>query len=240
MIISSLSVILLIGVNGCSKEPMNSDVAEYTSILDVDSDGSTLVRVSYFGSVLSQELSIDESELNILLYMKEEEKLAMDVYAALSQKWRQPIFSNISQAENTHMNAVIYLLQTYGNEYTLAEQPGEYSNSEFQTLYTELVSKGSISIEEAYMVGALIEEMDIKDLTESINKVTNENIILVFENLQKGSRNHLRAFNRQLTRMGLTYTPTNISQDEYDQIVNSAHETGSLYPMNINGNCPGN
>lgn len=227
------------GLNACGKETMNSDIAEYESILDVDYNGSTLVKVSYLGSVLSEDLDFDESELNILLHMKEEEKLAMDVYTALSRKWRQPVFSNISRAENTHMNAVIYLLQTYGDEYTEVGQPGEYTNYEFQTLYNELVSKGLSSIQEAYMVGALIEEMDIKDLTESINNVTNENIILVFENLKKGSRNHLRAFNRQITRSGLTYVPVHISQTEYDQIVSSAHETGSQYLMNINGSCPG-
>ena len=84
-------------------------------------------------------------------------------------------------------------------------RPGKFTNSGFQVLYEELVAKGSDSIEEAWKVGALIEEMDIKDLTEYLSEVTNENIIMVFENLQKGSRNHLRAFNRQLvnTRIDL-------------------------------------
>jgi hypothetical protein len=78
--------------------------------------------------------------------------------------------------------------------------------------------------------------MDIKDLTEYLSDITNENIIMVFENLLKGSRNHLRAFNRQLLSLGLTYTPVYISQEEYDQIVSSPNETGSQYQMNRNGN----
>ena len=97
------------------------------------------------------------------------------------------------------------------------------------------MAKGSVSIEEAWKVGALIEEMDITDLTGYLIEVTNENIIMVFENLQKGSRNHLRAFNRQLVTLGLTYTPVYLSQDEYNLIVSSPNETGKLYQMNRNG-----
>ena len=77
--------------------------------------------------------------------------------------------------------------------------------------------------------------MDITDLEESISKVTDGSIILVFENLQKGSRNHLRAFTRQLTASGLTYTPVYLCQIEYDQIINSPSEAGKQYQMNRNG-----
>jgi hypothetical protein len=59
--------------------------------------------------------------------------------------------------------------------------------------------------------------------------------LLVFENLLKGSRNHLRAFNRQLTTLGIVYIPVNISQTDYDLIVNSAMEKGKQYRMNGQG-----
>ncbi len=111
----------------------------------------------------------------------------------------------------------------------------EYSaDAEIQALYNELIIKGSASVEEAMMTGALIEEMDIKDLTEALDVVTNENIIRVFENLQKGSRNHLRAFYHQLTKLGLVYTPVYISQEEYDAIVNSPMEQGNKYGIQNN------
>jgi len=77
--------------------------------------------------------------------------------------------------------------------------------------------------------------MDIKDLKESIDKVANENIKMVFENLLKGSRNHLRAFNRQIVKIGLTYSPVYITQEEFDQIINSPNETGNGSQQNGNG-----
>ena len=81
--------------------------------------------------------------------------------------------------------------------------------------------------------GALIEELDIKDLEEYLEVVENENIKMVFENLLKGSRNHLRAFNRQLENLGVEIHPVYITQEEYDQIVSTPNETG-------NGNQAGN
>jgi len=133
------------------------------------------------------------------------------------------------------MNAVIMLLQNYGEEYTGEGEPGKFSNSAFQELYGQLTAKGFESLEEAYKTGALIEDMDIKDLKESIDKVANENIKMVFENLLKGSRNHLRAFNRQIVKIGLTYSPVYITQEEFDQIINSPNETGNGSQQNGNG-----
>ncbi len=78
----------------------------------------------------------------MLLHMKEEEKLARDVYSALSVKWKIPVFSNISRSENTHMKAVLFLLKNYGEEYTGVEEPGKFTNPEFQKLYGRLISYG--------------------------------------------------------------------------------------------------
>lgn len=141
------------------------------------------------------------------------------------------------------MNAVIHLLKYYNAGDTLVSEPGIFSIDEIQTLYNELIAKGSVSVEEACMTGALIEEMDIRDLTEALDNTTNENIIRVFENLLKGSRNHLRAFNRQIINLGLVYTPVYISQEEFDLIVNSSFEKGCQYRTRGQGqhyrNCPG-
>jgi hypothetical protein len=224
----------LISFNSCTKEQMISQNSGYGSILDVTEEGTSSVLADNLAAVVAKTVERVETELEVLLNMKEEEKLARDVYSALNLKWDKQVFSNISKAENTHMNAIIFLLKSYGKDYTEVLEPGKFTNSAFQVLYDELVSNGSVSIEEAWKVGALIEEMDITDLVESISKVTDESIILVFENLEKGSRNHLRAFTRQLTMLGLTYSPVYLSIVEYNQIVNSPNESGNQYQMNRN------
>ena len=82
--------------------------------------------------------------------------------------------------------------------------------------------------------------LNIKDLLEALSSTTNENITLVFENLLKGSRNHLRAFNLQLTTLGIVYTPVYISETDYNLIVTSPMEKGKQYKMQGKGNGQGN
>lgn len=226
-------------VSSCQKENTNSEDAQYASLLNVSGDGTTSVIEANLKSALITTTAITDSELASLLKMKEEEKLARDVYSALYQKWGSQIFSNIMAAENNHLNAIILLLTTYGGDTSIGE-PGIFTTTEFQALYTKLVNDGSSSIAEAYKTGALIEEMDISDLDLSLTNVTNANIILVFENLAKGSRNHLRAFNRQLITLGIVYTPIYLSQEAYDLIVNSSMEQGKQYRMNGKGQVNGN
>ncbi len=175
--------------------------------------------------VITEELNSDERAM--LQFMKEEEKLARDVYYALNDIWNARVFSNISKSEERHIAAVMGLVEYYNLGSTEVKAPGEYESEEFKALYDQLEEQGSQSIEEAMKVGALIEELDIKDLQEKLEATNNENITLVFNNLLRGSRNHLRAFNRQLVKYGVDYTPQFISQEEYDSIINGENEAGN-------------
>ncbi|MBN1790422.1 MAG: DUF2202 domain-containing protein [Bacteroidales bacterium] len=227
--------LLLVGLGACENEQMNTENDDYVSILKVAGDGTTSVIESNLLSVLTETPAISGEEMSALLEMKEEEKLARDVYTFLYAKWGNQIFYNISLAEERHMNAVILLLKFYDSPDTLVGEAGVFTKQEFQTLYNDLTTAGSVSVEKAYETGAMIEEMDIKDLSETLDVVTNSNIILVFENLLKGSRNHLRAFIRQLTNLGIIYTPVYISEEEFQEIITSPMETGNQYRMNRYG-----
>jgi len=227
MIISGFVMSLLLLTSSCTKETSDSAISGNNNLLDVETDGTTMLVGSNLSSCLSEDLSFTEDELKILLHMREEEKLARDVYAFLYEKWGTPVFSNIGKAEETHLNAVLYLLNNYGEEYTQTGETGVFANADFQELYAQLVEKGSGSVEAAMEAGALIEEMDIKDLEDYLKVIENENIKVVFENLLSGSRNHLRAFNRQLENIGVEYIPVYITQEEYDQIVSTPNETGN-------------
>jgi hypothetical protein len=81
-------------------------------------------------------------------------------------------------------------------------------------------------LQDGLKVGLKIEEMDIADLRVAIQQTKNQDIKRVLENLLRGSHNHLRAFSRQLAASGGTYTPTSLSQSDFDQIAGSAQERG--------------
>jgi len=104
---------------------------------------------------------------------------------------------------------------------------GVFTNEIFKTLYDSLTTVGNASIIEALKVGALIEEIDIRDLVLDLDlHIDNEDIRFVYENLYKGSRNHLRAYVRNLTGQNITYEPKVIDVVDYQAIITSDWERG--------------
>ena len=168
-------------------------------------------------------------ESTSLQYMREEEKVARDVYLTLYDVWAVPIFQNIASAEQTHTDKIEALLIKYNIEDPVnSNEMGVFTDPAFSKLYADLVATGSESYEGALRVGMEIEELDIADIQEQINLMKQSDIINTYNNLLKGSRNHLRSFYKLIEQGGFEYIPTHISQEEFDAIVNSETETGNV------------
>ena len=71
--------------------------------------------------------------------MREEEKLAHDVYVTLYAQWDLPIFQNISRSEQTHTDAVKTLIDRYGLTDPASSKVGVFTNPDLQALYNDLV-----------------------------------------------------------------------------------------------------
>jgi hypothetical protein len=172
-----------------------------------------------------EPLTLQEEES--LLFMREEEKLARDVYLYLYDIWGDKIFLNISDSEQQHTDAVLGLIEKYNLPDPAADTAvGEFDNLDLQGLYDLLTAQGAASFIDALIVGATIEDLDINDLNSQLLFIDNADIILVYESLLKGSRNHLRAFTGRLTELGFDYVPVYISQEDYDAIVSNPSERG--------------
>ena len=173
----------------------------------------------------SGELSAEESAA--LLYMREEEKLAHDVYVTLYAQWGLPLFQNISRSEQTHTDSIKALLDRYGLADPASSTVGVFTDPDLQALYTTLIAQGSQSLAEAIKVGAAIEEIDILDLQKDIAQVDNPDILQVFNNLLNGSYNHLRAFASTLTtQTGETYVPQYLTAEAYQAIIATGVTSG--------------
>ena len=170
--------------------------------------------------------SLSAVEKTDLLFMREEEKLARDVYLTLYETWRLAVFSNIASSEQSHMDALLKLLRMYRLPDPAAGNAiGEFTNPTLQSLYDTLMEKGRLSALDALQVGGIIEETDMRDLVGAIERSDNADIDATYENLLCGSRNHLRAFARNLESMtGQPYAAQVIPQDEVDAILNSPLE----------------
>jgi len=203
------------------------DAADPLSESADESDALTLAFVSETLDAFPQD-SLSEAEAHGLILMREEEKLARDVYAHLYNTWNMRIFSNIASSEATHMGAIGLLLERYDLEDPVAEDvPGSFENETLQSLYTALCSQGDSSLTQALTVGATIEDLDIMDLMELSEEVDNEDILFTYDALTKGSRNHIRSFTSQLTRLGQGYDAQFIEQSLLDSILATPKEVGN-------------
>ncbi len=165
---------------------------------------------------------LSDEERDGLIFLREEEKLARDVYNYLHGLFNLNVFANIPKSEQQHMDAVKYLLDRYEiKDPAEGKANGEFVNKDLQELYDSLIAKGKVNAAEALKVGALIEEVDIRDLLNELNgSVDNQDIKLVYNNLIKGSKNHLRAFTGVLKTYGIDYTPVILDEKFYNDIVN--------------------
>jgi hypothetical protein len=155
-----------------------------------------------------------------LQFIREEEKLARDVYIGLYRRWGTRVFDNISRSEQTHTDKIKYLLNKYKLEDPAANTGiGVFKNPTIQKLYNDLMVRGSKSQQEALYVGAYIEELDIGDLRHEIADSSSKDVIQVYTNLMEGSYNHLRAFVSQIERRGAPYKAQLLTQEDLNNIL---------------------
>lgn len=137
------------------------------------------------------------AERDALRYLREEEKLARDVYVTLASTSGDRRFTNISRSEQRHMDAVGALLTRYGiKDPAAGNDPGEFTDPELQQAYDQLISHGTTSRDAALEVGRTIETMDLADLAERRELTRRADILAVIDNLAAGSQRHLAAFSR--------------------------------------------
>lgn len=183
-----------------------------------------ILLMSLSGPIYANEAGLSELEIDDLTFMREEEKMARDVYAELYQYYKERgteliILANIAASEQRHMDAILEQLDKYQLQDPAAGlERGEFDNTVLSELYRNLISDsesnqtildepfsgGKVSPEAALYVGAWIEERDMIDILHAIENTSRADIVGVYTALLCGSRDHLRAFVKHL---GADYQP---------------------------------
>ena len=169
-------------------------------------------------------VALTSEEIADLSFLREEEKLARDVYLYSYGLYGNQLFKNISNSEQTHMDSVLVLLNKYNLEDPISNVVGVFNNSELQEIYNSLIQQSTISELEALIVGNIIEDLDIKDLILNEGRTTKTDLLTVYGSLKCGSRNHLRSYYAQLVQKEGTYTPAYISVSDFEDIVSTSNE----------------
>lgn len=204
---------------------------------------SATARWGQGGEQQSSQLTVGEEEH--LVFMREEEKLARDVYTTFSQMYpSSPTFGRIDDSEQKHTDAVKRLLDKYGVEDpSTNDNVGVFTGAKygayFTEKYNELVARGSVSELEALYVGAFIEELDMIDIVQcnqviidanpelnsaddcGLNSTTTRPIQRTLSNLLAGSENHLWAYVNRIEKIigAGNYKPQLLTQEELDEIL---------------------
>ncbi len=180
--------------------------------------------------IVTTSATLTDAEIADLVFMREEEKLARDVYLTLYDMWGVQTFSSIAASEQSHTDSIKNLLATYGiADPVVDDTVGVFVNADLQALYTQLVATGSTSLVDALKVGAAIEEIDIADLYEAMAATAQPNILQVYSRLLSGSENHLRGFVSALSAQGVEYAPQYLSADTYSAIIGGTTSNQSSY-----------
>lgn len=171
---------------------------------------------------LQAQSALAAADQENLIFLAEEEKMALDFYQAMENKWEAKVFSNIAEAEQRHLDKLTGLAASQGvnlPKSITAGKAGKFKNKALQQLYDEVIASGSQSLENALRAGARIEETDISDLKKAFEAAANEDLRTTYQYLIDASGNHLRAFNKNLAAQGVAYQPTLLSQADFDAIV---------------------
>jgi hypothetical protein len=162
--------------------------------------GGTLRTPSAAAASLTE---LSDAEIAMLQWMREEEKLARDVYLAFGAKYPEKIFTNIAASEQKHFDAIGRKLELYGVDDPASDQVGVFTNQDLQVLYYDLLGMGEAGYIEALQVGVLIEETDLTDLEIAIDGTDSVPLARTYEHLLTGSEHHLAAFTRLLAKAGV-------------------------------------
>jgi len=136
-------------------------------------------------NVVTELYPEDESTL---LLMREEEKLAKEVYLAMDEQWNQQVFRNIASSEQSHMDTLLRKINSFGLSDPVLPRRGEFYSDDLQTLYRDLVTKGKQSYIDSLEVGATIEDIDIYDFMLAIKATNNLALKTSYEKLLKGQK----------------------------------------------------
>ncbi len=208
VILGTLSIL-----SSCTKGVAETDAAITAISAESDLKSATLAAEACLltGTVITPSPvctvtgTATEAEKAGILFMREEEKLARDLYSYFFLKYNLPVFNNISKSENIHVAAVQRLMTGLSIADNSSNNPGEYINADLKALYVKLKTMGDLSLIDALKVGVLVEQTDIADLQKHLSVVDNLSINTVYTNLTKASEAHLKSFSWNLKVKGVVY-----------------------------------
>ncbi|MHB8119924.1 MAG: DUF2202 domain-containing protein [Methanothrix sp.] len=163
--------------------------------------------------------SLSSCETQGLLFIWEEEKAARDLYTSLYDKNNLSIFMDLVRSEQSHMEQAKATIDKYGLAIPGKDEPGAFQNQTLQKIHDKFLAEGLQSDQDALKAAATFEEISIMDLEREMSATKTEDIRVVYQGLQAGSRKHLRSYVADLHDLGIEYVPRYLDKSEFEKII---------------------
>jgi hypothetical protein len=154
-----------------------------------------------------------------LLFVREEEKTARDLYTSLYEKYNLPTFRDLARSEQSHMDQAKAIIDKYGLTIPGKDERGVFQNQTLQKIHDEFLTKGLSSDQDALKVAATFEEISIMDLEKELAVTEAADVKAMYQGLLAGSQKHLRSYVTDLKDQGIKYDPQLLERDEFEKIV---------------------
>ena len=164
---------------------------------------------------------LNSTEQNSIIQMVQWEKLFAQIYQQFYQQWQHEAFKNIPQNEEKHRKALEALLTKY------KLTPVSNTTSASLTKYhDDWIAQGNASLVAALTVSATMEDKYLLELQQALSNkaIDNFDIQFVYQNLAKGSRNHLRNIVNLLKAQQVEYQAHYLTSAEFQEIIHSPQE----------------
>jgi hypothetical protein len=198
-----------------------SDESDYSLKHNVAYGEGILTLAAGDDDVAVRTTALTAREVEGILFIREEEKVARDLYQSLYDEFNLTVFTDLARSEQSHMDSIKIPIDKYGLKDPVIEERGVFTNQTLTQFYDDLLDSGKQSEEDALKSAATFEEISIIDLEKELNATQNEEVRVIYEGLLAGSRKHLRSYVRDLQDVGISYEPKYLSQEDFDEIVKS-------------------
>ena len=195
-----------------SDASIKHDVAYGEGILTLNDEQKTV-------SPTTTAAALSLRETQGILFIWEEEKTGRDLYTAFYEKDNQSIFLNLVRSEQSHMDQAKAIIDKYGLQDRILDEPGVFRNQTLREIYDRLLTQGLNSDQDALRAAATFEEISIVDLTKELAATQAEDVRVVYEGLLAGSRKHLRSYVNELQAQGMQYAPVYLSRSEFEETI---------------------
>jgi hypothetical protein len=168
-----------------------------TKTLSAAVAGAALLGLGYPAAVQAATSATTTGLTNAqLTEMREEERVARDLYTQLGRSSGEAIFTRIAAAEQRHLDAVERLMSSQGMDPDAAGTTvGRYAVPDLQSAYNRWLAAGRASDQAAYKVGVELEKQDIAEL-KALRVASGTTGARVVQALRTGSEHHLAAFTK--------------------------------------------